>query len=83
MEETQDPATASIPYPELSRRERDVIILVTQGLDNREVANALVIGVKTYDTHRASAMRKLGVKNVAQLMLLAFRRGYLPTPVVG
>lgn len=46
----------------LTNRERDIAELVAQGLTNRLIAERLSIAVRTVEVHRASMLRKLGVK---------------------
>jgi FixJ family two-component response regulator len=55
----------------LSPREREVLNLILLGETNKEVAIALGISPRTVEVHRASAMRKMGAKNTAQLIRLA------------
>jgi DNA-binding NarL/FixJ family response regulator len=57
----------------LSPRERQVITLLADGKNCREAAEILGIGTKTAETHRASAMRKLGVTTSAALVRYAIR----------
>jgi DNA-binding CsgD family transcriptional regulator len=45
----------------LTRRERDVALLAAQGLANREIADRLVLSVRTVESHLAQTYRKLGV----------------------
>jgi PAS domain S-box-containing protein len=54
----------------LSPRERDVIGLVTSGKTNKLIARRLDISIKTVEMHRANAMKKLRVDNIAKLMRL-------------
>ena len=57
----------------LSRRQAEVIRLVATGLLNKQIATELQILEKTVKVHRARAMRKLGVRSVADLVRLADR----------
>ena len=50
----------------LTRRELEVLALVTEGLQNREIADQLVLSVRTVDHHVEAILRKLGVKTRAQ-----------------
>jgi FixJ family two-component response regulator len=52
----------------LTQREREVMDLVVQGLKNKQIAEALHISVKTVEAHRARAMEKMDVGNVAELV---------------
>jgi non-specific serine/threonine protein kinase len=57
-----DTDTPSTPSLLLSPREREVALLVARGLTNREIADALVIGERTVDTHVEHIRNKLGVR---------------------
>jgi DNA-binding NarL/FixJ family response regulator len=59
----------------LSERERNVVILVAEGLGNKQVGAMLGISVKTVDSHRRNIMRKLGLKSSADLVRYAVRDG--------
>lgn len=62
----------------LSRRERDVLHLILQGLPNRQVAARLFISHKTVETHRSHINQKLDVHSAAELFRLAGEYGLLP-----
>ncbi len=55
----------------LTDREREVLVLIGEGLTNQKIADALAISVKTVDKHRASLMQKLGLANRAELIRFA------------
>lgn len=55
----------------LTRREREVIVLVARGLTNREVARMLNIAPRTVDKHLENAYRQLGVTNRVEAALMA------------
>lgn len=57
-------------YRELSPREREIIQRVSIGMSNKAVAEDLVLSKRTVESHRASAYRKLKVKNVGDLQQL-------------
>ena len=59
----------------LTPREREVLQLLAEGKHNREVAERLVLSVKTVETHRARIMRKVGVDSLAGLVRYAVREG--------
>ena len=63
-------------WSKLSPRERDVVAGIVQGLDREDAAHALGISSRTYDTHRARALLKLGARNNVHLTLLAIRDGF-------
>lgn len=58
---------------DLSVREREVLKLIAEGYNNKEISNMLVISVKTVETHRANIMRKNNFKNITELVLYAVR----------
>jgi DNA-binding NarL/FixJ family response regulator len=57
----------------LTHREREVVQQVAEGQINKEIAARLNISVKTVETHRASAMRKLKLRTTADLVRYAVR----------
>jgi regulator of cell morphogenesis and NO signaling len=59
----------------LSDRERDVIIGVVQGLQNKEIADHLCISVNTVITHRRNIARKLQIHSPAGLTIYAIVNG--------
>ncbi|NOQ74043.1 MAG: response regulator [Crocinitomix sp.] len=60
---------------ELTKREKEIIKLITQGLTNSQMGEKLFISPKTVDTHRTNIMKKVGVHNVAGLIRFAFQNG--------
>jgi DNA-binding NarL/FixJ family response regulator len=67
---------------ELTRREREVVGLVAMGLSNDEIAETLVITPATAKTHVSRAMIKVGARDRAQLVVLAYQsRLVSPGPV--
>jgi DNA-binding NarL/FixJ family response regulator len=75
---TNDGAVASCPSPEgpeLSRREREVLTLVTDGCDNAEIAGRLYVSVSTVKNHVSRLFEKLGVDNRVQAATFAIREG--------
>jgi DNA-binding NarL/FixJ family response regulator len=57
----------------LTHREREIVQQVAEGRINKEIAWRLNISVKTVETHRASAMRKLKLRTTADLVRYAVR----------
>jgi DNA-binding NarL/FixJ family response regulator len=57
----------------LTARERQIVKLVAEGNTNNAIANLLGISIKTVQTHRLTAMRKVGAKSSADLTLYAAR----------
>ena len=56
----------------LTRRELEVLKLITQALSNKEIAKSLYISDQTVSVHRKNIMRKLGVTNTASLIKMAY-----------
>lgn len=59
------------PSPEqkpLTRREREVLALISEGCSNKQGALRMSISPRTFESHRAEAMRKMGAKNTADLV---------------
>jgi DNA-binding NarL/FixJ family response regulator len=62
----------------LTRREREVTILIAQGKSNQEIANALIVSKRTVETHISNLMVKLSCTSRAQVVVWALENG-LPT----
>jgi len=65
----------------LSAREREIVQLIAEGHCTKHMAHILTMSVKTVETHRTNAMRKLDIHSTAQLILYAIRNEivYMPT----
>lgn len=57
--------------PVITRREKEVLQLIAEGLTNRTIAERLFISATTVDTHRSNLLTKFDVKNTANLIKLA------------
>ncbi|HOU29721.1 MAG TPA: response regulator transcription factor [Bacteroidales bacterium] len=57
----------------LSKREKEILEKICEGLSNQEIANALFISKRTVDKHRANLLEKTNSKNTASLILYAIR----------
>jgi DNA-binding CsgD family transcriptional regulator len=55
----------------LTKREREVLNLISQGYSNKQGALRMQISPRTFESHRAEAMRKLGARNTADLVRAA------------
>ncbi|HAO04065.1 MAG TPA: DNA-binding response regulator [Chitinophagaceae bacterium] len=55
----------------LTRREKEVLELIAEGMTNAEIAKQLFIGVTTVDTHRKNLLAKFEAKNTASLVRIA------------
>ena len=67
--------TASDPLAILSKREREVLEGLVEGLANKAIAFRLGISQRTVEVHRANIMRRLGVGSFAELIRLAIMAG--------
>jgi two-component system response regulator NreC len=59
----------------LTRREREVLQLISEGKSTKHIATKLAISVKTVETHRRQMMGKIGIRTVAGLTKYAIREG--------
>jgi two-component system response regulator NreC len=62
---------------ELSIRETQILRLIAEGKENREIAQALGISVRTVEAHRARIMLKLDLESVTGLVRYAVRNGII------
>ena len=63
----------------LTDREREVVVLVAQGLSNDEIAAEWVVSPATVRTHVSRAMMKLHARDRAQLVVMAYQSGLVQT----
>jgi two-component system, NarL family, invasion response regulator UvrY len=61
----------------LTARETQVMEMLARGMTNREIAHDLDISVKTLDTHRGHVLKKLALRNNAELARFAVKHGYV------
>jgi two-component system, NarL family, response regulator NreC len=72
----QKPGTGPLdPFNTLTERERVVLQLVAEGHAGPEIATRLCISPRTVEMHRASLMRKLGLRSLADLIRYAIQKG--------
>ena len=77
-EQLQHPErTLEDPYGRLTPREREVLHLIAEGLTTKEIARRLDISTKTAENHRGHVLEKLDVRNTAELVRYALRKGLL------
>jgi DNA-binding NarL/FixJ family response regulator len=60
----------------LTLREKEVLKLIAEGKPHKEIADLLFISVRTVDHHRANIMKKLNIKDTANLTKYAIREGF-------
>lgn len=65
-------SSAEIP---LTKREKEILSLVAEGLTNQQIADKLFISPRTVDTHRTNIMQKLDLHDVASLVRYAIKHG--------
>lgn len=61
--------------PVLTKREKEVLQLIAEGLTNPQIAEKLFVSQSTIDSHRKSLMQKLQVKNITTLLKLSLENG--------
>lgn len=77
-EQLQNPSRdVADPYGRLTSREREVFHLIAEGFTTKEIARQLEISVKTAENHRGRVLEKLVVRNTAELVRYALRKGLL------
>ncbi|RAP75802.1 response regulator transcription factor [Paenibacillus montanisoli] len=64
-------------YESLSDREKEILVKVAQGYSNKEIAEQLIISVKTVESHKSNLMEKLGLKTRPDLVKFAMKKGLL------
>jgi len=65
------------PYKQLTDREREILKLLAEGYNTREIANMLVISTKTVEGHKTNLMSKLDIHNRTNLVKYALRKGII------
>jgi len=64
-------------YQQLTDREREMLKLVAEGYTAKEIADMLVISLRTVETHKSNLMKKLDIHNKADLIRFAIRKGII------
>jgi DNA-binding NarL/FixJ family response regulator len=77
----KEPVAAGLE--ELTDREREIVALVGEGLSNQEIAERLFVSPATAKTHVSRAMGKLGARDRAQLVVIAYESGLVRPGWVG
>ena len=73
-------ASSAPPPPALSARDREIIVLTSQGLRNKEIAKRLFLSEGTVRNQLTSIYKKLGLSGRAQLVTYAFQQGFVKLP---
>lgn len=63
--------------PVITRREKEVLLLIAEGLTNHEIGEKLFISTTTVDTHRKNLLSKFDAKNTATLIRMAAQFGFI------
>jgi len=64
-------------YDTLTRREQEIMVLLAQGLSNKEIAEKLFISPKTVENHRSNILHKLNIHSTIELVRYAARLGII------
>lgn len=64
----------SVAVPKLTRREKEILSLVAEGITTPQIAEKLIISPLTVETHRRNLIQKMGVTNAAQLVKMAIEQ---------
>ncbi|UCF84115.1 MAG: response regulator transcription factor [Desulfobacteraceae bacterium] len=70
--------TEKPPHEKLSDREYEVMIMIASGKTVKEIADKLSLSVKTISTNRVRALKKMGMKNNAEITYYAIKQGLVP-----
>lgn len=68
-------STERSAFTDLTKREREVLQLLSEGVSTKEIAGRLNLSVKTVETHRANIMDKLDIHTISELVKYAIREG--------
>lgn len=76
MNRFRNNAKGEVPaYKELTEREMEVLKLLAQGKSNQDIADQLIIGIKTVKFHVTNILAKLGVEDRTQAAIYAYKNG--------
>ena len=62
---------------QFSDRQREILLLLSEGKSNKEAATVLNLSLSTVETHRLKLMQKLDLHNTAEIVLYAVRKGII------
>jgi two-component system response regulator NreC len=65
------------PIDSLSEREKEIVSMIAKGYSNKEIADQLIISVKTVESHKANVMEKLSLKTRPDLVKYAMKKGLM------
>ncbi|HLX25046.1 MAG TPA: response regulator transcription factor [Usitatibacter sp.] len=71
------PADGGSALDGLTPRQREILQMIAEGKSTKEIAYALEISAKTVETHRATLMERLGIRDIAGLTVFAIKNGLI------
>lgn len=71
------PTAGQPDIPLLTTREKEVLVLIAEGMTNNEIAEKLFISPLTVDSHRKNLLAKFGVKNTAAMVKYGMEAGFI------
>ena len=71
------PAQSESSMDALTPRQREILQLIAEGRSTKEIAFTLSVSIKTVETHRAALMERLGIRDVAGLVVFAVRHNLI------
>ena len=79
LREFSDPSVSeeNFNYSSLTSREIQIILLLADGYNTREVAEKLFISHKTVERHKTNILKKLNLRNTAHLVKMAIQKGII------
>lgn len=77
------PVTAQRGAELLTHREREILLLLAEGMSNEEIARSLVVEVATVKSHLARMLPKIGVRSRLQAVVWAYQNHIVTVPPVG
>src|SRR5919198_1868833 len=80
LSEMKPGATVPSAARNLTKREREILALVAEGMSNREIADRLVLSPETVKSHVAAILEKLNVSDRTQAAIYAVRNGLVEQP---
>ncbi|MBI5038744.1 MAG: response regulator transcription factor [Nitrospirae bacterium] len=70
-------STETPSYETLSRREKEILGMLANGMTNKEIARQLCISISTVETHRKNIMKKLNIHNLSEIIKYAMAYGII------
>jgi DNA-binding CsgD family transcriptional regulator len=65
--------TTLVQEVNITPREREVLLLICEGMNSKEIGASLNMSARTVETHKNKLLQKFGVSNTPQLVAVAFR----------